>query len=301
MQVKATSFKQTDSLCILQFTTEKPDSFELISASEAMLKNLIEVKEISDGGSVNNIFVINHSSFFILFIDGDILSGAKQNRVLNTSVLLAPQSKTVVPVSCVEAGRWRHTTKKFEQTDYTAPLSLRSSKSKNVSSSLNEMRGAYANQSEVWNEVSSLQQKMNTFSESSNLSDVFHRKKSSYENFLSTFEANALANGAAFFIDRKLVSIEIFNERNLFREYFPKLLRGISLDVFGNNAKETIMSQAEADYKTIQLMDDWATTKKTVHPGVGVGEEWRYQFNSFSGLHLNYGDHLIHSSCLADI
>jgi len=94
MDIKILDFQNSGSLSVLQFETVGKDSFDYITFSKALAAEEIEVSEVSESGSVNNLFVINRSKKFAFFMDGDILSGAKQNRVLNTSVLLYPESKT---------------------------------------------------------------------------------------------------------------------------------------------------------------------------------------------------------------
>ena len=39
--------------------------------------------------------------------------GAKQNRVFNLTILVPAQTELLVPVSCVEAGRWNHVSPEF--------------------------------------------------------------------------------------------------------------------------------------------------------------------------------------------
>ena len=50
----------------------------------------------------------------VLLYDGEELVGAKQNRILNVSVLVGAGAKMPIPVSCVEQGRWARSTLDFD-------------------------------------------------------------------------------------------------------------------------------------------------------------------------------------------
>ena len=66
------------------------------------------MEEVNESGSVPNLAVKNKCDRPLLIPEGEILIGAKQNRVINITVLVAAGVKFVLPVSCVEAGRWRY-------------------------------------------------------------------------------------------------------------------------------------------------------------------------------------------------
>ncbi|MGH8749299.1 MAG: ARPP-1 family domain-containing protein, partial [Burkholderiales bacterium] len=71
---------------------------------EALERRLARVTEVSESGRVPELAFENASAEKILLVDGDELVGAKQNRVLNLSVLVAGGARVVIPVSCVEQG-----------------------------------------------------------------------------------------------------------------------------------------------------------------------------------------------------
>lgn len=125
MQIDVINVKKDRALTVAHILTKPANTFPMVSLHRALEKKWVEIREVSESGSVNNISVWNHSEHYVLITDGDILKGAKQNRTSNTSVLLAPHSKIILPVSCVERGRWRPVTVRFVPREYSAPEDTR--------------------------------------------------------------------------------------------------------------------------------------------------------------------------------
>ena len=83
-------------------------------AADAIAAGVFTVTEMSQGGAVPLLTVVSEATRMVLLLDGEELVGAKQNRILNTSVLVPAKSKIIIPVSCVEQGRWRHVSPDFK-------------------------------------------------------------------------------------------------------------------------------------------------------------------------------------------
>src|SRR5215213_1159080 len=62
------------------------------------------VTEVDAAGSVPELLAVNPLDADVLLYEGEELLGAKQNRILNVTVLAASRSETRIPVSCVEEG-----------------------------------------------------------------------------------------------------------------------------------------------------------------------------------------------------
>jgi len=61
------------------------------------------ITEVTESGSVPFLQVANGADRPLLLLDGEELIGAKQNRILNTTVLVAGHTEVTIPVSCVES------------------------------------------------------------------------------------------------------------------------------------------------------------------------------------------------------
>jgi hypothetical protein len=78
----------------------------------------VRVTEVSREGSVPDLCLVNDADRPVLLLDGEELRGAKQNRVLNLTILAPARKTIVVPVSCVEQGRWAHRSAAFSSSDH---------------------------------------------------------------------------------------------------------------------------------------------------------------------------------------
>ena len=107
---------------------------------EAMEKGLLAIREVSEEGHVPQLKVTNNADAPVLILDGEELFGAKQNRVLNTTVLLGKHSATIIPVSCTEQGRWHYESKTFTESGIIMSPRLREVKNRSVQESLRMTR-----------------------------------------------------------------------------------------------------------------------------------------------------------------
>lgn len=298
MQVQFLSFNNHKRLSIVQFASTEQNTFDYISGPTAISKNFIEVREINITGSVNNLELVNFSNKYVFFMDGDILVGAKQNRVLNTSVFVAPNSKINLPVSCVEQGRWRSISDKFRSSEYISPDTIRAKKLKAVTRNLNKGRGHFADQGEVWQSVSKVSILLNCSSRSIDLDEIIEQRRESLDSFIKEFPLNQKANGMAIFTDNDPLSIDLFNRQDIYQEYFPKRLRSAAIEIFNLKEKQNTLTEAEAKFKTVNMFDELEKIQYTIHNGVGIGREKRYDNEKFVAMELSYNNHLIHFTLL---
>ena len=106
---------EADVLVPLLHTEAQPVAeLDATLLGEALERGEARVSEISRQGSVNQVRVRHDGALPLLLLDGDQLLGERQNRVFNASFVVTPGLDVVLPVSCVERGRWAYREPGFE-------------------------------------------------------------------------------------------------------------------------------------------------------------------------------------------
>lgn len=132
------------------FSSRGESAAPFLQLDEALAEGLAEITEVSDGGSIPQLTVTNKSPRDIIIYDGQQLIGAKQNRIVNITVVVAANSTLPIPVSCVEQGRWRYTSPGFSSSDHFSYPSLRSATHSSVTRNQETMGSSHSDQSRVW-------------------------------------------------------------------------------------------------------------------------------------------------------
>lgn len=90
------------NMALFPVIMEDAPSPDYLTLDEALQDGAIEITEVSEGGVVPELKVTNKSSRNVLILDGEELVGAKQNRVINVTILIGAKRTVLIPVSCVE-------------------------------------------------------------------------------------------------------------------------------------------------------------------------------------------------------
>ena len=287
-----------EQLSVFPLFSDETKPVDYVLAADAIAEGTVVVEEISEAGSVPNLSVTNKSDHRILFLEGEQLVGAKQNRILNTSLLVAAQSKTTIPVSCVEQGRWGFKSNHFGSSGSYSPSKIRSALKASVSDSLSRGAGYRSDQIRVWQEVARSQQEHGVLSGTSAMEDVFAAQRSKLVELQNQFGYVPGASGVAVALGKKLVALDLFDKPATCQRVWERLLSGVLLDslVASPSDEQPDIKDAETFLGEIKAAS-WNPS-----PSVGEGEEARAETESgvyASALYL--AENLVHGSAAVGV
>ena len=266
---------------------------DYLLSDEAIQAGAVTVEEISEGGSVPNLLVTNRGDSRVLFLEGEELRGAKQNRVLNTSVLVAAHSQTPIPVSCVEQGRWRYRTKHFVSGGSHSSSKLRHILKKSSYQSMKAGLGYTSDQMEVWSEVSRQMDSLGSSSETTAMSDTYETYQGRLAEFRERLKYIEGATGMAVAVGKTVVAMDLFDKPSTCAKVWDRLLTGVVMDALERAPTDQVAQRADVDGLLARLRDgSWEPA-----PAVGEGQEFRYDADPETHASaLVFGGSVLHGS-----
>jgi hypothetical protein len=257
-----------------------------VTLDEALPQGLA-IAETSASGAVPELAVRNPLVENVLLYDGEELVGAKQNRILNVTVLVAAGSSTVIPVSCVEQGRWSARSAQVSSGGTVSHVHLRRRKAEMLAA---QPLARGIAQGEVWDEVGAKAERMGTFSPTAAAADTYRDHDASLAELEQLFPLEAGQCGAILALGENLC-LDWLSRPDAFVQLWPKLRRGYLLD-----ALETLDGPSTTTDQVTGFLDAVCVSTAAHQPSVSLGDDVRIRGTNVIGSGLDLDGELLQLS-----
>jgi len=280
---------------------------------EALAEGSARATEISEHGSLPVLRFSNRAVRPVLLLDGDELTGCKQNRILNLTILAPAGTDIEIPVSCVEMGRWSRQSAQFSSAGRTMYAGLRARKLAQVNQSLKERGRASSDQSAIWDSIARKSSRMGSTSRTMAMSGVFEESRNRVEEIVRRLVAQPGQVGAAFALHGRLAGVEWFDSPVTLRKFLDAIVSGYALDAIDHGYREdwagAPVDMMESLQQGIHEVDPTrepsleevramlarvAASKPDRSPAVGLGEDIRIDEPGLIGAALVEGGRVVH-------
>jgi hypothetical protein len=207
------------------------------------------VSEMADP-RVDRLIVANTADRPLVVLEGQLLKGGLQNRMVAQSVVVTPHDELAVAVVCVERGRWGDR-RGYDDVSGCGTTRVRSG-----------MRLAHDRQGEVWRRVSEYDAQ---FGPNATSSFTEHASRASHTvtplvQGLRPFPGQI---GVVIAISGQPVSAELFDSPLTLAERFPSIVAAAAMDAVGRPSEITPSRRA------LRFIDNAA--KVDLHRGAAAG------------------------------
>jgi hypothetical protein len=266
-----------------------------LTLEQAIDSGVLVVTEVDASGNVNRLKLKNNANMPILLIEGEELKGAKQNRIVNASFLIAGKTATTIPVSCVEEQRWHYDTQKFSSGKKVMHASLRREVQYCLRDNLSRGAGHRTDQGQIWTNIAEKSKRMKVKSPTMAMSDVFERFEEKLSGYSDSFHLIEQQVGALFAIDGMVTGLECFKCNDTFERFFDKLINSYAMDAIESADKTKDVPSVQPG-KAKAFVESVKKAQGERHPVVSVGATISFESRIAAGTALADGETVLHLS-----
>jgi hypothetical protein len=207
--------------------------------------------------------------------------------------MVAPESVTVIPVSCVERGRWRSLTPHFAAGCF-ADSPLRAKMCREATESLKKAGKVHVDQGEVWSHVDGMLAGAGAYSPTA----AYHALYEKWEPELAEYEARLRptenAGGVAVEVDGRLEAVDLFDKPGTLHKLWPRLLRSYVLAAL----RPEVLHGKKTDVRG--FLENALSSEGEAYEPVGVGTTIRLTNREAVGAALVCEGQVVHLSVFAN-
>lgn len=282
-----------------------------LTLDEALSSGWAQITEVSDTGSVPELRFLNKGDRPVFILDGEELLGAKQNRIVNLSILVPAVSSLTIPVSCVEAGRWHARSRSFTAAPRVQYGAARAKRTKQVTASMMAMGARVSDQSEVWADISEKSRRLKATSATSAMEAMFVDHAATIDEFVEGMVPFPGQVGALFTVADHIAGLDVFGSDALLRKLLPKLVRSYALDAIDPDAYRDPYGESDSPRRRARrhgtsrrtaaehFIQRCATAEGKAVPALGLGQDVRIEARGLSAAALVHNDDVVHFSAFA--
>ena len=229
--------------------------------------------------------VANKGEVAVLLLDGEEVRGAKQNRILNTTILVGPKSTIKVPVSCVEHGRWSYQEREFAESGNVMHREMRALNVRKVNENLASVNQFRSDQGEIWDGVAKLACDMKVVSSTGAMRDVYEAKGADLDGYLKSFRLAQGQKGILVFVDGRPAGLDFVSRDEAFATLFPKLVKSYAMEAMllgerrkkgrGKGDAAKALAKPSAD-QAREFLKKAAAADEKKYESIGLGWAYRY-------------------------
>jgi hypothetical protein len=232
------------------------------------------ITEVDEDGDVNDVLVFNASAHSVLLYEGELITGARQNRTIDQPVLIPAGAQVSVPVSCVERERWddRRRSDRFTVATHTPDPRLR--RAKRATANRRHAGGdePRPDQVEVWEQIEMRLELHDVAAPRRAFDDVFVARRTALDQLTRRIHALNRQLGAVAVIAGEPVALDFVSRPDVFADLLPGLADGYALQALELSYATDPPRPAQCEVAAREFLRQALHSRRRRAPTPGIGD-----------------------------
>jgi len=233
-----------ENLTIIPLIAEPQPDLPYLLLGDALDLGVVSIGEVGSG-SVPSLVASNLGEVTVLILDGEQLIGAKQNRITNRTIILEAKTETVIPVSCMEQGRWHDVSNEFRERPkprHAPPRVRRKAREVEAAFATAPSRASasvlHQAQGRVWNEIAHMSLDMGVDSDTGAMDEIYDRHTESVDDWIASFPRSEDQVGLLAYLGRRPLGLDVVGSQALHHRLHERFLGGYVMDALARRQRD---------------------------------------------------------------